>query len=310
MKSLKEKLAFKIATNITIVFLATIASAQTKSFNQKYGTEEDYNRLRYLNIQYIQSWVKSDTATYNRLLWAEDWVQQNAGNGSLASKKQMLPLFGKPRFESLEYFYCDNVNVQFISPDAAMVYAETPLGLKGDPLKRLSQYNDIYIRRNGQWICVSANITKVRKPEDAPTKFVKVTTPPQLTSWLPGTDKDKKELKELNDKRAEAFAHSKSELLENILSDDFTLLAGNGLLYKKKEVLEQVKAAAKTNITDHYNIENMFIRFVAPDVAMVHAAMVITRKDGTQSGTQYNDIYVKRENNWVCVSGNNTPITL
>lgn len=308
MRKFRIQLIIKIVRAILwCSVVTTFSNAQT--FSQKYGTEEDYHKLRYLNVQYIQSFVKADSATYNRLLWAEDWVQQNSSNGNLYTKKQLLPVFGTPRFETLDYFYCDNVRIQFITNDAAMVYSETPLRIKGDPLRRLSQYNDVYVRRNDRWVCVSANITVVRKPEDAPSKFVKVAVPPQLISWLPGTDQDKKELKELNDRHAEAFARSKSELLENILADDFTLLAGNGLQYKKEDLLGQVKASVKNNSIDRYGIENMFIRFVATDVAMIHAAIVFTSKDGSKSGTQYNDIYVKRDNRWICVSGNNTPIS-
>lgn len=281
--------------------------AQSPKFFQKYGTEEDYHRLFYLNTQYIQSWVKADSATFNRLLWAEDWIQQNGGDGLLYSKKQMLPAFGTERFETLNYFYATNTNIQFVTNDVALVYSLTPFSLRTG-VKGVSQYNDVYVRRNGNWICVSANISGLRKPEDPPAKFGKLPTLPPIFSFLKGSEEDKKILTEINARHAEAFATSKSELLEDILAEDFILLQTNGLLYKRNEVLEQVKVSAKSNPQNRYSIENLFIRFIAPDVAMIHAAFVSTAKDGSQSGIQYNDIYVKRNNTWVCVSGNNTSI--
>src|SRR5258706_5507413 len=123
----------------------TLSFGQSLPFSQKYGTEEDYRRLFFLNTLYIQSYVRSDTATYNHLLWADDFVQQSP-NGILIPKKQLSPLFGRPRFEKLEYFYAENVMIHFITSDAAMIYAATPLRIKGQSTSSSSQYNDIYIK--------------------------------------------------------------------------------------------------------------------------------------------------------------------
>jgi hypothetical protein len=60
-------------------------------------------------------------------------------------------------------------------------------------------------------------------------------------------------------------------------------------------------------MVDTYSIENLNICFVASDVAMIRAVAVIKLKNGKKSALQYNDIYVNREGNWVCVSGNDTP---
>lgn len=286
----------------------TEAKGQTSQPVQKYGTEEDYKRLFYLNTQYIQSYIKSDTATHNKLLWADDFVQQAPG-GNLISKKQLALYFAKPRFEKLEYFYAQDVAIQFITNDAAMVYSTTPLRIKGEGTTSWSRYNDVYIKRNGEWKCVSANISNMTKPEDVGPSFSKVTPPQQLISYHPGTDEDKGVLTQLNARHAEAFARSKSELLVDVLADDYTLLESNGMLYKKPEVLEQVRTSAKGNTIENFKIENLMIRFVAPDVAMIHAAIVMEMKNGGGArGTQYNDIYVKRGGKWVCVSGNNASI--
>ncbi len=298
----------KIGVFFLAVLLITSKSFCQNVFSQKYGTEADYKRLYFLNLQYTQSWVRSDTSTYNYLLWADDFVHQNSSNGILYPKKKISPLFGTPRFEKIEYFYPENATIQFINNEAAMIFARTPLRLVGQSTELASQYNDIYIKRDGKWTCVSANVTAITKPGDAPPTFTKSPEPVALISHLAGFEKDKNILKDLNTKHAEAFLRSKSELVENILADDFVLLAANGLLYKKQEVLEQIKNSAEKNSVDTYTIENLTIRFVAADIAMIHASVITKLKDGRNTGLQYNDIYVKREGNWVCVSGNNTPI--
>jgi hypothetical protein len=277
-----------------------------QSFNQKYGNESDYKRLYYLNTQYINSWVHSDTATYNRLLWAEDFVHQSGSTGLLFPKSQIGKIFGQPRFREIAYFYASDVQIRFISPDAALVFAKPPyLGIN-DKEESLSCYNDVYVRRNGAWICVSANITNIAKKGEAPAKFSKTPELVKLTSYKTGSENDIQTLDRLNQTHAEAFMKSKPELLRDVLADDFILLSSNGQLYDKEQILKRL--AATNNAINSYKIENQQIRFVASEVAMIHAVMIANNKDGSTTGVQYNDIYVKREGNWVCVSGNNTPI--
>jgi Domain of unknown function (DUF4440) len=126
-----------------------------------------------------------------------------------------------------------------------------------------------------------------------------------------GSPDDQKTLRDLNNQHAAAFANGDRAILQNkILAEDFMLIASNGQLQKKQEVLYEVDASAALtkNIASHA-LENVIIRFVAPDVAMVHARIKFTMKDGTVTpGIQYNDIYAKRSGQWVCVSGNNSPV--
>jgi uncharacterized protein (TIGR02246 family) len=286
--------------------LTSVLYGQAPTFNQKYGTQEDEWRIKYLNVQYVQSWVKADSAMYNRRLWANDWIQQNSYDGRLYSKAEMLPKFGTPRFDKIEYFYADNVTVQFITNDVALVFALTPYRMR-DGASGLSQYNDVYVKRDGQWVCVSANITAYPSPGDT-RSFVSLPPMPPIISAVDGTPTDKKLLIELNNKHAEGFGNSRGELLEDILSEDFILLNSDGRLYRKREIIDAVKSRAATKVVQSYKIENVAIRFVAPDVALIHAAMVTELANGKKAATQYNDIYVKRDNKWVCVSGNNTPV--
>jgi hypothetical protein len=289
--------------NIVLILLMSTNYLYSQTFNQKFGSESDHKRLYYLNTQYINSWVHSDTATYNQLLWADDFVHQSGSTGLLFPKTQIGKIFGQPRFHEIAYFYPDEVQIRFISNDAALVFAKPPyLGIN-DKEESLSRYNDVYVRRNGAWVCVSANVTNI---EGKPAKF---SNPPefvQLISYKKGSEKDIEILENLNQKHAEAFMKLKPLLLKDILADDFILLASNGQLYEKDVVLRSL--VGKSNKTETYKIENQQIRFVANDVAMIHAAIIVSDKDGIKTGVQYNDIYVKREEKWVCVSGNNTLI--
>ncbi len=289
----------KTKTIISFFLAISTTCLYSQTFNQKYGNESDYKRLYYLNTQYINSWVHSDTATYNHLLWADDFVHQSGSTGLLFPKMQIGKIFGQPRLHEITYFYADEVQIRFISNDAALVFAEPPyLGIN-DKEETLSRYNDVYIRRNGAWICVSANITNIGSKA---AKFSKTPEFVTLISYKKGTEKDIEILENLNQKHAEAFMKSNPALLKDILADDFILLSSNGQLYEREVVLRNL--TGKTNKIESYKIENQQIRFVADDVAMIHAAIIVNNK----IGVQYNDIYVKRGETWVCVSGNNTLI--
>jgi hypothetical protein len=293
---------------VCLNLISIISNGQRLVDPYGYGSEQDFKRLVFLNNQYIQSWIRSDTATYNRLLWAEDFVHQNSSNGRLYSKQKTAEIFGRPRFESIDYFYPVDIAVHFISPTAAMVFAKTPLRLKNEQSEANSQYNDVYVNRDGQWICVSANVVALTKPGDVLPVVEKTPELVEIPSAYPVPASDRSILTELNAQHAEAFLKCKPEQVRDILADDFILLASNGLLSNKTEVLQQIERNKSGNTIASYQIENLVIRLIAPEVAMVQAAVISTRRDGRTWGVQYNDIYVKRENRWLCVSGNNTPI--
>jgi hypothetical protein len=296
------KLRFRIT--LAAVFFLTAPELLAQA---KYGTEDDYKRLFYLNTQYIQSWVRSDTATYDRLLWANDFVHQNSSDGLLYPKNALMPRFGKPRFNDIEYFYPENVTIRFITPDAAMIFARTPFRAVGQSTESLSQYNDVYVRRDGRWICVSANVVSIVKPDDQRAGLTKVPAPVELISHHAGTVADIATLTELNEQHADAFVRSRPDQAEKILAEDYILLETNGLLYTKQQVIERIGEGGDHGLAA-YTIENTTIQFAAMDVALVRALAVFKWKDGKASGVQYTDVYVKRNGGWVCVSGNNTPI--
>lgn len=299
---------FTIGVAVSATMLPVTVCFSQSDFNQSYGTEHDYKRLHFLNLQYIQSWIRSDTATYNHLLWADDFVHQNSSDGLLIPKKQIGAIFGKRRFKTIDYFYPQDVTVQFISNESAMVIARTVYKAIGDPDETASRYNDIYIKRDGQWKCVSANVTEISKQNNPPFICKKVPPARSLISHVPGSEVERKALIELNKQLINGVTFSKAEKVESILSPDFISIGSNGAVFKKQDVLEELKISAIPNTIEKYILENLSVRFVAPDIAMIHTAMISTFKDGIVIGTQINNIFVKRDGTWSCVSGNNTPI--
>jgi hypothetical protein len=147
-------------TNLKIFYLCFLFfQFGLKAFAQNKGTEEDRNRLIYLNSLYLQAYIRSDTATFNQLLWADDFTQTNP-DGTVLSRKENAIRFAKPRFDKIVYFYGDNIKITFPTAEKAIISVRNPSGLmaNGKLEKSVSWYKDTYIKNKGVWKCVSAVI--------------------------------------------------------------------------------------------------------------------------------------------------------
>ena len=131
----------------------------TAGFAQNSTQEDDLNRLMYLNSLYLQSYIHSDTATFEKLLWAEEFTQTNP-DGSVLTREEMAIRFGKPRYDKIVYFYGDNIKITFLKDDLAEIYVRNPSGflIDGELKKSVAWYKDTYQKRNGEWKCISAVI--------------------------------------------------------------------------------------------------------------------------------------------------------
>lgn len=145
--------------NKNLKILLLLLTLHSVSFAQKPSYEDDQNRLMYLNSLYLQSYIHSDTATFNSLLWAETFTQTNP-DGSVFTRKENAIRFGKPRFNKIVYFYGDEINIKFLKDDLAEIYVRNPSGflIEGKLEKSVSWYKDTYQKTKGEWKCISAII--------------------------------------------------------------------------------------------------------------------------------------------------------
>jgi hypothetical protein len=145
--------------NKIIPFLSLFLFLSRTGAAQKTIQEEDKNRLMYLNSLYLQSYVKSDTATFDKLLWADEFTQTNP-DGSVFTRKENALRFGQPRFDKIFYFYGDNIKITFFRDDLAEIYVRNPSGflIDGKLQESVSWYKDTYQKINGVWKCISAVI--------------------------------------------------------------------------------------------------------------------------------------------------------
>jgi hypothetical protein len=178
---------------------------------------------------------------------------------------------------------------------------------KGDSVEAFSQYNDVYIKRNGNWVCVSANITNISGGKSPLTPLRKVPAPTEFVSIYRYDEKDKETVLQVQQETRKLLANAEYENARNFLDDDFVWLTFTGNLLSKSALLKQTRNNSE-KISGNYQVMNLVVRFVASDLAMVHGTMIFDTSSKQKTGIQFNDILVKRERAWIVVSSNDTPV--
>jgi ketosteroid isomerase-like protein len=117
-------------------------------------SKSDLDVLLGLNGDYIRSVQNSDVRRFDEIL-AEDFFCSNP-DGSLVDRKGFLKQTGMPvRISGLE---AHDVKVRIMG-DFAIIHARTtytkPEGGPGS-----GRYTDVWARRNGEWLAVSAHVTR------------------------------------------------------------------------------------------------------------------------------------------------------
>jgi ketosteroid isomerase-like protein len=114
----------------------------------------DQSTLELLNQQYIAAFLNSDVNWYQQHL-TDDFVCIDS-DATVFDKKAFLDRTA--RGPDVTDYKLENVRVR-IYGDTALVQA-TGLFTRKDGTPGLSRYTDIYVRTNGEWKAVSAQITR------------------------------------------------------------------------------------------------------------------------------------------------------
>jgi len=114
----------------------------------------DRDALEQLNLNFIRSVQESDSRWFEQNLDA-DFVNSNA-DGTLSERAAFIAFIARPcPMANLE---CGDVRVRLLG-DAAIIHARTAyLKPGGEP--GAGRYTDVYMRRDGRWLCVSAHVTR------------------------------------------------------------------------------------------------------------------------------------------------------
>ncbi|MGH2598345.1 MAG: nuclear transport factor 2 family protein [Dehalococcoidia bacterium] len=117
-------------------------------------TTTDLDRLIELNQHYITSVQTSDVRRFDEIL-ADDFLCTNP-DGSLIDRAAFLAQTARP--VSLSNIEAHDVNVRLMG-DFAIVHARTTYTLP-DGRSGSGRYTDVWARRDGRWLAVSAHVTR------------------------------------------------------------------------------------------------------------------------------------------------------
>ena len=115
---------------------------------------DDQKDLQRLNEEYIAAFMQADVDWYQRHL-ASDFVCIES-DATVLGKEEFLR--NVSRGPDVKDYTLNKVNVR-IYGDAALVQA-TGLFTRKDGSAGLSRYTDVYVRSEGEWKVVSAQITR------------------------------------------------------------------------------------------------------------------------------------------------------
>lgn len=114
----------------------------------------DFECLLNLNRDYIQSVQASDVSRFQEIL-ADDFLC-SLPDGSLLDREEFLTHTAAPvKISNLE---AHDVKVRLMG-DFAIIHARTSYALS-DGRQGHGRYTDVWARRNGRWLAVSAHVTR------------------------------------------------------------------------------------------------------------------------------------------------------
>ena len=121
--------------------------------------ESDMSALKRLNATFIHNFVTNDTVAHNRIIH-KDFVCITS-EGQYIDRKKYLDNWAHG-FDGFKYWDYRNEDIRIFG-NTALVRSQNKYTVvrDGKEITGISTYTDIYIKENGQWKCVQAQITKV-----------------------------------------------------------------------------------------------------------------------------------------------------
>lgn len=115
---------------------------------------DDLTQLTTLNDDYIHSVQHGDVKRFGEIL-ADDFLCSNP-DGSLIDRAQFLQQTAKP--VTISNLQALDVKVRLMG-DFAIIHAKTTFTM-ADGRAASGRYTDVWARRSGRWLAVSAHVTR------------------------------------------------------------------------------------------------------------------------------------------------------
>jgi ketosteroid isomerase-like protein len=118
-------------------------------------TRSDHEALAQLNRDYIDAVQNSDVRRFEQIL-ADDFLCSHP-DGSLVDRAKFLQQTAQP--VTIKNLAAEEVNIRLMG-DFAIIHARTRY-TKSDGQPGEGRYTDVWARRQGRWLAVSAHVTRL-----------------------------------------------------------------------------------------------------------------------------------------------------
>ena len=119
------------------------------------AAQSDRDILDRLNADYIRSVQRSDVKRFDEIL-SDDFYCSNP-DGSLIDRAAFLAQTAKP--VTISNLTAEDVLIR-IMDDLAIIHARTAY-TKADGSAGGGRYTDVWVKRDGRWLAVSAHVTRL-----------------------------------------------------------------------------------------------------------------------------------------------------
>ena len=122
-------------------------------------TNDDLSQLRALNAQFIQNFLHNDTVAHNKIIY-KDFVCI-IGNGTVVNRKDYMKGWSHGYDPTVYKSFVMQNELIRVFGNTALVRAETPYTYisNGKEISGTTIYTDTYIKLDGRWWCIQAQLT-------------------------------------------------------------------------------------------------------------------------------------------------------
>ncbi len=144
--------------SVILFFICLSSFSQSIKKDDRLG---DRVALSKLNAQFIKNFIAHDTVAHNEIIHKDFICIEN--NGQIANRKEYMKNWATdyPNGGFISFTYQDEF-IRFFG-DVALVRSKTVYTRikSGKTISGNSVYTDTYLKENGRWFCIQAQITPI-----------------------------------------------------------------------------------------------------------------------------------------------------
>jgi len=128
----------------------------------KFLENEDINQLSNLNAQFIKNFITNDAISHNEIIH-RDFIYISS-SGKIVNRSEYMDAWTHGWDDNIDKSFEYKDEVVRIFENMALVRSNTFFSRieNGEIVNGKTVYTDTYIKENGRWWCVQAQITEVK----------------------------------------------------------------------------------------------------------------------------------------------------